>query len=144
MARNVHGWTPWREDGPWHALAAEGQSWCGLPPPAPREPLEEPEGRPCKNCRRALEGAAYGGSPWQIDSGFRLYKLYVPSPRSPYVTRRPPGEGWREQRESWWRCITRARSWRQAKWLTAKRIRAKGGGPGIVKVRAPVVRKDLD
>lgn len=66
------------------------------------------------------------------------YVLWAPAWGSPYVSRDPPGRGWKEDRRRWWRLTVRAYSIRQAMFVAGRWIRADEDGPGIVDAREPV------
>lgn len=53
--RNVWGWAPYREGGPWHAVRDRCATWCGLMDTALDVPTSDPHGRRCVNCLGALE-----------------------------------------------------------------------------------------
>lgn len=132
--RPVRGFAACREGGPLHALTDGQTTWCGLPGTVPDCAVAEPEDRVCGNCIRALRR----GRPWRVDGRLKMYTVYTPSRRSPHVSLRPPGRGWKEDRESSWRYRVRAFSMRQALYLAGNRIKA--GGPaevGIVEIIEP-------
>lgn len=71
-------------------------------------------------------------------SGMRRYTMWAPTRGSAYVSRDPPGRGWKEDRRSWCRLTVRAHSVRQALYVAGNWIRADEDGVGIVEVREPV------